>query len=157
MIHLPIASQRDSVPARTYELGARLADEYNSKNAAHMAAQWKIVKEQEAKQKRINDEAFASKVTPTEEANYDETIFLKEYFLTENGLPDKTKPPHPMHLPGLSSRMSMHQAAERIPRLETASGGEGDEHVLAAPSFAKQARLLISKEGSGKMRRKRRY
>lgn len=55
---------------------------------------------------------------------------MKKYFIDESGNPDKSKTPDPMPLPGLNSRAQMHAAAERIPGLETHSGGEGKDRAV---------------------------
>lgn len=61
--------------------------------------------------------------TPSEEANTDLDMFLRKYFLDENGKPDLTKMPRAMVLPGLEDRQGLHQAAERVRGLKTLSGG----------------------------------
>lgn len=73
---------------------------------------------------------FAALSSPTAEAEYSMDMFLKKYFLDESGKPDKSKTPKPMPLPDFSSRSRMHAAAERVPGLETHSGGEGDDRTV---------------------------
>ena len=67
---------------------------------------------------------------PVDLANYDCNLFLAKYFLDLDGTPDPSKLPFPVLLPGLSDRLAMQQAADRIPGLKTSNGGEGDFRLL---------------------------
>ena len=57
-------------------------------------------------------------------------MFLRKYFLDEDGNPDKSKTPVPIPLPGFSNRSQIHAAAERVPGLKTCSGGHGDDRTV---------------------------
>lgn len=107
------------MPVTISELESQLAMDYRPKNAAHMA-----------EKQKARDVEFSRLNNATEEAEYDEQMFLQKYFLTEDGMPCMTKTPDPIPLPGLSSRAAVHQAAERISGLETVSGGKGEGRTL---------------------------
>lgn len=57
-------------------------------------------------------------------------MFLRKYFLDENGDPDQKKTPAPIALPGFANRSQIHGAAERTPGLESVSGGYGDDRTV---------------------------
>jgi len=57
-------------------------------------------------------------------------MFLRKYFLDDNGNPDKTKTPAPIALPGFANPSQVHAAAERILGLESTSGGYGDDRTV---------------------------
>lgn len=57
-------------------------------------------------------------------------MFLRKYFLDDNGNSDKTKTPAPIALPGFANRSQVHAAAERTPGLESVSGGYGDDRTV---------------------------
>jgi len=84
----------------------------------------------QAREKKRRDDEFAQLPNPTAEANYDLHRFLAKYFLDGHGQPDKTKTPDPLALPGYDARPTLHAAAERIPGLETHSGGSGDDRTI---------------------------
>lgn len=81
----------------------------------------------EMKAKR--DTAWSKCSSPAEQAEQDLQRFMGHYFLT-NGVPDPAKCPKPMALYGFDCRSQLHQAAERVPGLETCSGGDGDMRTI---------------------------
>ncbi|KAK1249269.1 hypothetical protein MKX07_002785 [Trichoderma sp. CBMAI-0711] len=83
----------------------------------------------DAEKKQRDDEAFAKCKTPGERANCDLDRFMDMYFLT-NGKPDKSKTPKPLALSGFQDRSSLHSRAERVPGLETCSGGPPSSREL---------------------------
>ena len=54
---------------------------------------------------------------------------MEHYFLT-NGRPDKSKTTEALALYGFANRSQIHIYAERIPGVETTSGGEGPERTI---------------------------
>ncbi|KAF4973833.1 hypothetical protein FZEAL_9212 [Fusarium zealandicum] len=81
------------------------------------------------KQKQKADAAFAKCTTPGERASYNLNRFFDYYFLT-NGEPDRGKTPEPLALHGYSHTHHIHNMAERIPGLETKSGGSRNNRVV---------------------------
>lgn len=73
--------------------------------------------------KRI--QRFEACATPTEEAKCDASLFLRKYFLDEDGNPDRTKTPDLMLLPGYDKHLVMTGYTERVPALHVADGGLG--------------------------------
>ena len=57
-------------------------------------------------------------------------LFLRKSFLDDKGNPDKTKTLDLIPLPGFADRPKMHATAERIPGLETNSGGYGVDRTV---------------------------
>lgn len=69
---------------------------------------------------------FEACATLTEEAKCDPSLFLRKYFLDEDGDPDQTKTPHLILLPGYTDRsLALTGRTERIPALHVADGGLG--------------------------------
>ena len=74
--------------------------------------------------KRIQN--FETCATPTEEAQCDASLFLRKYFLDEDGTPDRTKTPHLILLPGYNDKsLALTGRTQRIPALHVADGGLG--------------------------------
>ena len=74
--------------------------------------------------KRI--QKFEACATPTEEAQCDASLFLRKYFLDEDGNPDRTKTPHLILLPEYNDKyLALTGRTERIPALHVADGGLG--------------------------------
>ena len=74
--------------------------------------------------KRI--QTFEACATPTEEAECDQSLFLRKYFLNEDGNPDRTKAPDLILLPGYKERgLALTGRIERVPALHVADGGLG--------------------------------
>ena len=67
---------------------------------------------------------------PVDLTNHDCNLFLAKYFLDQDGMPDPSKTPFPILLPGLLDRLALQQAADTIPGLKTSSGGEGEFRIL---------------------------
>ncbi|KAL8685654.1 MAG: hypothetical protein Q9218_007627, partial [Villophora microphyllina] len=68
--------------------------------------------------------------TPTAQAQYSIDMFLRRYFLDEDGKPEQSKTPEPLALPGFDNRAQMHAAVEPIPGLVSESGGDGKERTI---------------------------
>ncbi|KAL8905987.1 MAG: hypothetical protein Q9171_006451 [Xanthocarpia ochracea] len=69
---------------------------------------------------------FEACVSPTEEAKCDPSLFLRKYFLDEQGEPDKAKTPALLLLPGYQDRaLVVTGRTERIPALHVADAGRG--------------------------------
>ncbi|KAL9585250.1 MAG: hypothetical protein Q9212_001642 [Teloschistes hypoglaucus] len=68
--------------------------------------------------------------TPTAQAQYSIDMFLRRYFLDENGKPEQSKTREPVALPGFDNRAQMHAAVEPIPGLVSESGGDGRERTV---------------------------
>ncbi|KAL8871082.1 MAG: hypothetical protein Q9174_003013 [Haloplaca sp. 1 TL-2023] len=69
--------------------------------------------------------AFDACSTPSEEANFDDSLFLRKYFLGKDGLPDKARTPHVMKLPDFRGNLvTLSNKAECIPGLYVAKGVE---------------------------------
>ena len=98
---------------------ARYEKEYDLINSKHMAA---------AQKERDNQ--FSSLATPTAEANYNASLFVKKYFLTKDGRPDPERTPRAIVLLGLVSRSAVHAAAGSVSGLETCSGGMSPNRSL---------------------------
>lgn len=82
-----------------------------------------------AAKKRRDDEAFNNCQTPGEKANFDLNRFMDLYYLTD-GQPDPAKTPEPQALYGFGDRGALHEMAERIPGLETYSGGSSSDRTI---------------------------
>lgn len=69
---------------------------------------------------------FEACATPTEEAKCDPSLFLRKYFIDEDGNPDRTKTPHLILLPGYTDKsLALTGRTERVPALHVADGGLG--------------------------------
>ena len=64
---------------------------------------------------------FEACVTPTEEAKCDRSLFLRKYFLDEDGNSDRTKTPYLLLLPGYTDKsLALTGRTERVPALHVA-------------------------------------
>lgn len=91
---------------------------------------WKgEVSEWDARKKAMEDGAWAQCSTPLERAEHSLDRFISHYFLT-NGEPDPSKTKKPIALPGFRNRSAVHSWADRVPGLETRSGGEEPNRTL---------------------------
>ena len=76
--------------------------------------------------KRIR--AFEACKTPTAEVKCDANLFLRKYFLDEDGNPDRTKTPDLILLPGYTDRsLALTARTERVPGLHVADAGFGSK------------------------------
>lgn len=74
----------------------------------------------------IRVQKFEACATQTEEAECDASLFLRKYFLDEDGNPDQTKTPGFILLIGYSDRgMTLRGRTDRVPALHAADGGLG--------------------------------
>lgn len=115
------------MPPQVLRIEATLKEEYKSRKKDYRD-KLKAYRAQELP-KRI--QAFKACATPTEEAKCGCALFLRKYFLDENGNPDRTKTPNLILLPGYYDRgLVMTGRTERVPALHVADGGlEGASHV----------------------------
>ena len=116
------------MPPQILKIEATLKEEYKS-TMKDYRDKMKTYRAQELP-KRI--QAFEACATLTEEAKCDKALFLRKYFLDEDGNPDRTKTPDLILLPGYSDRgLAMTGRTERVPALHVANGGlEGASHVM---------------------------
>ncbi len=71
---------------------------------------------------------FAACATPSEEVKCDVSLFLRKYFLDENGNPDRTKTPDLILLPGYTDKgLALKGRTERVPALHVEGGGLGGD------------------------------
>ncbi|ETS79927.1 hypothetical protein PFICI_07456 [Pestalotiopsis fici W106-1] len=87
------------------------------------------VEDWEAEQESKENQAWFKYSNPAERAKQDLHRFMEHYFLT-NGRPDESKTPEPMALYGYDDRHLLRAAAERVPGLETWSGGTGSMRTI---------------------------
>lgn len=75
------------------------------------------------------NQKFEACATPSEEAKCDPSLFLRKYFLDEDGNPDRTKTADLILLPGYTDRgLALTGKTERVPALHVADGGLGGEN-----------------------------
>lgn len=111
--------QCKSIPTEVKMIEERLSQEYDTANETYLE-----------KRRRARKLAFVALKSPSQKAEYSIPQFLQKYFLGPDGELQKWKTPHPLALHNLSNRFNMHQVAERVPGLYTASGGAGLSRVL---------------------------
>ena len=72
---------------------------------------------------------FLACETPTAEVKCDSSLFLRKYFLDEDGNPDRTKTSNLVLLPGYTDRyLALTGRTDRVPGLHVANAGLGGEN-----------------------------
>ena len=119
-----IFTQCEAVPPQILEIKATLKEEYKAiMNDYHAGLEAYRLQELP---RRVR--AFEACATPTAEVKCDANLFLRKYFLDEDGNADRTKTPDLLLLPGYTNRnMALRGRTEPVPALHVADGGIGGE------------------------------
>jgi len=104
-----------SPPTAVHEILKGLEEEYQRKNAAHLAAV-----------NKTRHEAFAALKDPINAANYNHELFLRRYFLDSAGRLDTKKSPPAMDLGQVRDQLRLMAAAREIPGLHVSDVQAGN-------------------------------
>lgn len=112
----------DAVPPQVLKIKATLKEQYKGMMEDYRD-RMKAYRVQELPTRIQKFEACASL---TEEAECDASLFLRKYFLDEDGNPDRTKTPDLILLPGYADKgLALTSRTEGVPALHVADGGLG--------------------------------
>lgn len=131
----------DAVPPQVLKIKATLKEQYKGMMEDYRD-RMKAYHVQELPTRIQKFEACASL---TEEAECDASLFLRKYFLDEDGNPDRTKTPDLILLPRYADKgLALTSRTERVPALHVADGGlGGGSNVMVVGWDRAKARAMI--------------
>ena len=112
------------VPPQVLKIKTTLNEEYTGMHQDYRDK----MKAYRAEQLPKRIQKFEACTNPSEEAKCDASLFLRKYFLTDDGDSDRTKTPDVILLPGYTDKgLVLTGRTERVPGLHVANGGLGGE------------------------------